>query len=102
MMTLTNNQKFAIITILSEIMNADGVIHPNEEEFMDKVYVELGITIGDLEDITNIDNIQAKAIIREMSDEQKQYARSLFVSMAKSDGYEHPKETVIIAEIFNG
>lgn len=101
MMQFTIKQKYAILVILTQIMNADGIIHPKEEEFMDKVYSELGIRIGDVEDIVNVDEIQAMCIIHEMTDEQKQFADSLFVSMAGSDGFIHPKELSIIEKVIN-
>ena len=100
MTQLTIIEKFALVTILSQIMNADGVIHPNEEEYMDKVYAELGITISDMEDITNMDTTQAKSIINAMLDEKKQYAKFLFISMAKTDGYIHPLEKEIIDKLW--
>lgn len=100
MKTLTKNEKYAIVSILSQIMKADGIIHPKEEEFMDKVYTDLGITITDLEDIANIDDIQTKIIINAMQEESKEYARSLFIGMAKSDGYVHPDELIIIDKLF--
>lgn len=81
-------------------MKADGIIHPKEEEYMDKVYDELGITINDLEDVANIDDLQAKLVIDEMSKENRDYARSLFIGMAESDGYVHPKEAAIIERFF--
>jgi len=96
MKQLSIQQKCAIVVILSQIMNADGVIHPKEEEYMDKVYLELGIKIGDIEDITNIDEYQARQIIRDMSEGQRQYSQSLFVSMARCDGFCHPLELKII------
>lgn len=100
MTQLATIEKFAIVTILSQIMKADGVIHPKEEEYMDKVYVELGITISDMEDITNMDAIQAKSVINKMQDEKKKYAQFLFVSMAQADGYRHPLETEIIDHLW--
>ena len=100
MKQFTSNQKFAILSVLSQIMNADGLIHPKEEEYLNKMYVELGVKIGDVEDMTNIDDIQAKQIVRDLTDDQKDYVLSLFVSMAESDGYVHPKELVVIGEIF--
>lgn len=100
MTQLATIEKFAIVTILSQIMKADGVIHPKEEEYMDKVYVELGITISDMEDITNMDAIQAKSVINKMQDEKKKYAQLLFVSMAQADGYIHPLETEIIDHLW--
>jgi len=102
MIQFTMIEKFAIVNILSQIMNADGVIHPKEEEYMDKVYLELGITISDMEDMTNIDDIQAKSVFNEMLEEKKQFAQFLFVSMAEADGYIHPKETEIINQIWTG
>ena len=100
MIHLTLIEKFAILNILSQIMNADGIVHPKEEEYMNKVYAELGITISDMEDMTNMDDIQAKSVINEMLEEKKQYAQSLFISMAKADGFIHPKETEIINHIW--
>ena len=100
MTQLTIIEKFAIVTILSQIMKADGIIHPKEEEYMDKVYAELGITISDMEDMANMDDIQAKFVINEMLDDKKQYAQSLFVSMAEADGYIHPKETEIMDQLW--
>lgn len=100
MIQLTKIENFAIVTILSQIMNADGIIHPKEEEYMDKIYAELGITISDMEDIANMDDIQAKSVINKMLEEKKQYAQFLFISMAEADGFIHPKETEIINQIW--
>ena len=97
---ITLNEKYAIVNILSQIMNADGIIHPKEVEYMNKVYSDLAITIIDIEEIANIDDIQAKQIINGMSTENKEYARSLFMGMAESDGFIHPKEADIISHIF--
>ncbi len=99
MTQLTNIEKFAIVTVLLQIMKADGIIHPKEEEFVDRVFADLGITISDMEDIANMDDIQAKVVINEMQDEKRQYVLSLFVSMAKADGYIHPKETEIMDQL---
>ena len=100
MIQLTIIEKFAIVTVLSQIMKADGIIHPKEEEYMDKVFAELGITISDMEDMTNMDDIQARSVINDMLDDKKQYAQSLFVSMAEADGYLHPKETEIMDQLW--
>ena len=96
----TLNEKLAVVSVLSQIMNADGIIHPKEEEYMDKVYREFGITIEDIELLANMDDIQAYNILNEMSELKREYARSLFVEMAESDGYFHPKESAIIDQVF--
>lgn len=101
MKTLSVNEKYAIINILSQIMAADGIIDPGEEEYMDNVFNELGITISDLEDASAIDAIHAKSIINEMSASHKEYTRLLFLGMAKSDGYVDPREMAVIEKIFD-
>ena len=45
-------EKFAILAILSEIMRADGIIHPKEEEYINNIYKVFGVKINDLEDMT--------------------------------------------------
>lgn len=100
MNNFTTIEKYAIVKVLSHIMKADGIIHPKEEEYMDQTYSEFSITITDLEDISNIDEIQTKLIISGMSGDNKNIAQSLFVGMAEADGIIHPKEAEIINQIF--
>ena len=71
MNNFTTIEKYAIIKVLSHIMKADGIIHPKEEIYMDKTYSDFSITINDIEDISNIDDIQTKLIISGMTDENK-------------------------------
>lgn len=96
----TKSEKYAIINILLCIMKSDGIIHPKEEEYMNKIYNNFAITISELEDISNIDILQANNIVRSMSDEKKTQAMPLFIGMAKADGFIHPKEMEIISQIF--
>ncbi len=98
---ITKTEKYAIVSVLSQIMNADGVIHPKEVEFMDSIYKKLDITIEEIQEVMNLDPIQAKIIIDEMSIGNKQVAKALFDSMASSDGFVHPKETAIIESLFS-
>lgn len=100
MNSFTTIEKYAIVKILSHIMKADGIIHPKEEEYMNQTYSNFSITIHDLEDISNIDDIQTKLIICDMSDDNKTIAKALFVGMAEADGIIHPKETEIINQFF--
>ena len=100
MKELSTNEKYAIVSILYQIMNADGIVHPKEEEYMNKVYVELGINANDIEEIANMNNYMSQNIIKQMSSSHRQYAQSLFESMAKSDGSIHPQEVAIIEQLF--
>lgn len=99
MNNFTKIEKYAIINVLSNIMNADGIIHPKEEKFMNQVYDNFSITISEIENIANIDDIQAYHIVRRMPDVKKPKAKSIFMGMAKADGFLHPKEIEIIKQL---
>lgn len=100
MNNFTKIEKYAIVIVLLCIMKADGIIHPKEEEFMNEIYSNFDITISDLENISNIDDIQANHIVHKMTDVKKAQIMPLFVGMAKADGFIHPKEMEIIDRIF--
>lgn len=99
MNNFTQIEKYAIIKILLCIMKADGIIDPKEEDFMNHIYSCFAITISELEDISNIDDIQASHIIRKMTDEKKAQVMPIFIGMAKADGFIHLKEKEIINRI---
>ncbi len=99
MNNFTTIEKYAILNVLSHIMKADGIIDPKEEEFMDQVYRDFAITIHNLEDISNIDDIQTKHIISAMTNENKALSRTLFIAMSKVDGVIHPKESETIDQL---
>ena len=48
-MEFTDNEKYAIIAILTSIMEADTIIHSKEIEFMDEMMEKLNIRINDLD-----------------------------------------------------
>ena len=82
-------------------MKADGIIHPKEEEYINQTYSKFSIKIKDLEEISNIDDTQAKLIVSGMTDEKKIMAKTIFIWMAEIDGIIHPNETEIINNIFS-
>ena len=57
------------------------------------------ITLSELENISSIDDIQANHIVLKMTDEKKSQVMTLFLGMAKADGFIHPKEIEIINQI---
>ena len=100
MKNISKNEKYAIVHVLSQIMSADGIIHPKEEEYMNLVYSELGISIGDIECLSDIDDNFAKRILNDMNESKKKCVVEMFLSMAKSDGFFHPSEMAIIENVF--
>ena len=93
-------EKYAIINILSLIMEADTVIHPKEIAFMNKVMEEMEISVMDLDHLEIKDLILEKQVILEMGNEKQSEIKSLFIQMAEIDGYVDTREMDIINFIF--
>lgn len=92
----TLNQKYAIISILTQIMEADAVIHPNEIEYMDSIYHQLMITAQDLELMDHLEPTICLQIVQNMPNEQKCNAINFFHTMMAIDGDVDPREVAII------
>lgn len=92
----SKQEKYAIVSVLIKIMEADGIIDPHEIEFLDGVLVDLHISEQEMENIQEYDFGQDIAIIKQLSNEKLNAAKELFINMAKCDGYADPRELQII------
>lgn len=82
-----HNEKYAIVNMLTMIMEADTIIHPKEIEYMDSILTEFAITTNDNEHMDNMDMQLCLAIIKNMSTEKQEAAKNLFTTMAAIDGH---------------
>ena len=96
MSTYTLNQKYAIISILTQIMEADSIIHPKEIEYMNSIYKRLMINTEDLELMDNHDLSTCIQTIKDMPMELKNDAINIFHTMISIDGNIDPREVEII------
>lgn len=92
----SQTQKFAIVSILIMIMEADGVIDPNEIKFLNGVLSSFNISESELEIISSYDFNQCQKILSGMAAQELANTKAIFTGMAKCDGYAHPKELEII------
>jgi hypothetical protein len=68
----TKAEKYAIINILTAIMEADCIIHPKEIEFMDSIFKSFCISAKDNEHMENLDVYGSINIINNMSKDKKE------------------------------
>lgn len=92
-------EKYAIVSVLIKIMEADGIIDPHEVDFLDGVLVDLNISEQEMEIIQEYDFGQDFAVIKQLSNEKLNAAKELFINMAKCDGYADPRELQIISSL---
>jgi len=93
---MTLNTKRTIFQILVLIMRADLVNREEETSFLDKVFNDFGLTIDEFDHMDGLDFDYLKKEFSTFNEEQKQYARKLFLEMANCDGYADPREMEII------
>lgn len=64
-------QKVAILRILVDIMNADGIIRSQETEYIDDVAQSLGLAGNYMQGVKNMDSSQAVEHAKTFSNQQK-------------------------------
>lgn len=99
-MEFTDNEKYAIIAILTSIMEADTIIHSKEIEFMDEMMEKLNIRVNDLDHMEINDLNLVKTNILAMSLNKQQIVKDWAQTMAEIDGNIDSRETDVINQIF--
>lgn len=94
--TYTPSEKYAIISLLTMIMEADTIIHPKEIEYMDSILMDFAITTDDNEHMEHMDLQVCRSIISNMTDEKQKTAKEMFSTMATVDGYIDPREQQLL------
>lgn len=82
---LSYNAKLAVVKVLSEILNADNVVHEKEVQYMNEVIQDLGLELNYKDDVKTIMTLQALATIREMDVEQKEMVAKMMGKMIVVD-----------------
>lgn len=100
MPNFTLAEKRIIFQILMLIMKADFILNPAEIEYLDKVFNDFGLSINEFDHNEDISIEELTSEFSKFTAEKKEYANKLFVGMAESDGYVHPREASIIEKLF--
>lgn len=96
MTELNLEEKQIVIAILIAIMEADGIIDPHETDYLDKVISLLNMSEVELDTIDELDFNLIVSYFKSFETNKKNFAKSLFLEMAKCDGYADPRELEII------
>lgn len=96
MLEYTDQEKNIIINLLTNIMEADSVIHPNEVEFMNSVMSSINYTIQNLDYGHGKDFYQNKRLFQLMEPAKQQEVKRLLVHMAECDGFVDKREQELI------
>ena len=82
---LSYKAKIAVIRILSEIMNADKIIHEKEKEYLDEVIKSFNLEENYEVEVSGLMTLEALSTIRGLSLEQKEYIAKMMGKMIVID-----------------
>ena len=82
---LTYKAKIAIIKVLTEIMNADSIVHVKEKTYMNEVIESFGLQEGYKTDVDGMITLQALSTIRELPLGQKGEIAKMMGKMIVAD-----------------
>ena len=99
MVTYTTQEKYAVINILIQIIEADTIIHEKEIEYMNQILSELSITLRDIEYIEELDTSHCINIVKNMAQDKKDYAVNMFRTMISIDNRIDPRELAVINDL---
>lgn len=96
MINYTTKEKLTIITILTEIMEADGIIHPSESIMLDNVLSSFNMPDSTADILDDYDLNAAIKEFQMLSYEKQRFGIQLFKEMAACDGFVDEREAKII------
>lgn len=82
---LTYNAKIAVIRILTEIMNADNIVHNCEVKYLEEVVKSFGLSEGYISEVNGMMTLQALSTIRELTIDQKSVIAKMMGKMIVAD-----------------
>lgn len=88
-------QKIAMMRILLDIVNADGVVDARESFFFDKLMVGFDMSTEDRNVVNEKNSLLALVQIKDMTDEQKEFFSKLMTNMVIVDGDVNVNEVAI-------
>ena len=100
-LVFTLTEKYAIVNLLTMMMEADTVIHPKEVEYMDDVLADFELTAIDFDHMENMDLQMCLSIVEGMSLEKRLEVKKMLSKMAEVDGFVDPREMKFWSSICN-
>lgn len=82
---LTYNAKIAVIKVLTEIQNADKIVHEKEVEYMNEVITSFCLPESYKQEVNSLMTLQALSTIRELPIAQKEMVAKMMGNMIVCD-----------------
>lgn len=92
----TVEERRTILYVLTEVMMADGFLHPSEQSFFDEIFDAIGADVSDLSAMEHIDKEYALAVFHKMDSLKQVHFKLALHSMAMADGVLDPREQNVL------
>lgn len=95
----TEYEKTVVVSLMKMIMEADEIIHPQEEEYLNSVLERIEVSSDFLWRYSPADLQSCIICLKAMDSTKKEFVNKLMVEMSEADGYVDPRETELIRKI---
>lgn len=95
-MYLESSEKLALLCLLLEIMNADGILSDNEKSYVSSVMRDYGLSNADIMSAHQMDPQYAVRIVYHMEDQKKALFYRIFQNMEHVDNSPFPQTVDVV------
>lgn len=99
-MELNLAEKLAVIKMIHTMVKADGVVHPKEIDTVKELMLRIDFDSHQISLAQDIEQEQAMAILRKMTESKKNIVIEALKDIAQSDGFVHEKELELLGRLF--
>lgn len=92
----TVEERRTILYVLTEVMLADEILHPSEQDFFDKIFSEINADVADMTAMEHIDSDYALSVFHGMSEEKQTRLRQSLFDMTMADGVLDSREQKVL------
>jgi uncharacterized tellurite resistance protein B-like protein len=98
-MELNLAEKLAVVKMIHTMVKADGVVHPKEIDTVKKLMIRIDFDNHQIALAKDIEQDQAIAILRKMTESKKEIVLEALKEIAQSDGFVHEKELELLGRV---
>ena len=99
MSIFSEQEKRTILHILTMIMEADGLTHPKEIDYITSLMRDFGLSSSEFDHMEMLDFDVLKNEFKMMNELKQRMAKQYFVQLSEIDGYIHKNELMILNDL---
>ena len=100
-MKLNQKEKLALANIIDSVIQADGVVHPEEISALGKLMDRFDFNGYDIEQARNLDTDEGLIILNALTYDKKKELATALAEISRADGQMHENEIELVLEVLS-